>query len=348
MLPIKHRVLANQLTMKALVIEHFGEPAVFQTADLPVPEISPHHVLIRVAATSVNPVDVKIRQGVVADIAPAFPAVLHGDVAGAIEAVGDGVEGFKVGDEVYACAGGVKGTGGALAEYMLADAALVAHKPQSLTMVEAAALPLVSITAWEGLIDRAQVQPGQKVLVYGATGGVGHIGVQLAKWAGATVYALVSSDEKAAIARKLGADVTINYRQTPVEEFVAEHTDGQGFDVVFDTVGNDNLQNAFKAAKLNGTVVSLVSLSQQDLTLLHAKGLTLHLVYMLLPMLFGVNRSYHGEILSKIARLVDEGQVRPLIDAKYFTFADVAAAHAHAESGTAIGKVVLKRSREEC
>lgn len=330
--------------MKAIVIERFGEPSVFQTVDLSVPKVSPDRLLIRVAATSINPVDVKIRQGMVADIAPAFPAVLHGDVAGVIEAVGDGVEDFKVGDEVYTCAGGVKGSGGALAEYMLADSSLVAHKPQSLTMIEAAALPLVSITAWEGLIDRAQVQPGQKVLIYGGTGGVGHIGVQLAKWRGAKVYALVSSDQKAGIARQLGTDVTINYRQTPVEEFVAEYTDGQGFDVVFDTVGNDNLQNAFKAAKLNGTVVSLVSLSQQDLTLLHAKGLTLHLVYMLLPMLFGVNRSYHGKILSKIAQLVVEGQLRPLLDAKSFTIADVADAHAHAESGDAIGKIVLEQS----
>lgn len=114
--------------MKAVVIERFGEPSVFQTVDLSVPKVSPDRLLIRVAATSVNPVDLKIRQGAIAEIAPAFPAVLHGDVAGVIEAVGDGVEDFKIGDEVYACAGGVKGTGGALAEYMLADASLVAHK----------------------------------------------------------------------------------------------------------------------------------------------------------------------------------------------------------------------------
>lgn len=330
--------------MKAFVIENFGKPTVFQTANLPIPEILSHHILIRVKATSINPVDLKIRQGVLADLAPVFPAVLHGDVAGVVEAVGDDVEGFKVGDEVYACAGGVRGTGGALAEYMLADANLAAHKPKSLSMTEAAALPLVSITAWEGLIDRAQVQPGQKVLVYGSTGGVGHIAVQLAKWAGAIVYASVSDDRKAAIAHELGADVTINYRQSSVDEFVTQHTDGQGFDLVFDTVGNDNLQNAFRAVKLNGTVVSLVSLSQQDLSLLHAKGLTLHLVYMLLPMLFGVNRSYHGEILAKIARLVDEGKVRPLLDAKSFTFADIADAHTYAQSGAAIGKIALEQS----
>ncbi|NJO72960.1 MAG: zinc-dependent alcohol dehydrogenase family protein [Leptolyngbyaceae cyanobacterium RM1_406_9] len=330
--------------MKALVIEQFGNSSVFKETDLKTPDVLPNHVLIQVAATSVNPVDYKIRQGVAVDIAPSFPAVLHGDMAGTIAAVGAGVDWFHIGDEVYACAGGVKGMGGALAEYMLADARLIAHKPKSLTMAEAAALPLVSITAWEGLIDRAKIQPGQKVLVYGATGGVGHIGVQLAKWAGAKVYALVSNDEKAAIAHRLGADIIINYRKQPVEEFVAEHTDGQGFDVVFDTVGNDNLQNAFKAAKLNGTVVSIVSLSQQDLTLLHAKGLTLHLVFMLIPMLFNVNRIHHREILLKLAQIVDEGKIRPLLDPKTFSMAEIADAHQHAESGQAIGKVVLTQS----
>ncbi|NJO77361.1 MAG: zinc-dependent alcohol dehydrogenase family protein [Cyanobacteria bacterium RM1_2_2] len=334
--------------MKAIIIEQFGQPNVFQFVDRPVPQILPDHILIRVAATSINPVDIKIREGVIADIAPSFPAILHGDVAGVVEAVGEGVSRFKVGDQVYGCAGGVKGTGGALAEYILADAHLIAHKPQALTMREAAALPLVSITAWEGLIDRARVRPEHKVLIYGSTGGVGQIGVQLAKWAGATVYALVSSQEKAAVACGLGADVTINYRQTPVAEFVAEHTNGEGFDIVFDTVGNDNLQNAFQAATLNGTVVSLVSLSQQDLTLLHAKGLTLHLVYMLLPMLSGLNRAYHAEILANIARLVDQDQVRPLLDPRSFTFAEVAAAHAYAGSGAAVGKVVLEQFLGDC
>jgi NADPH2:quinone reductase len=329
--------------MKAIAIQQFGAPSVFQALNIATPSVRPGHVLIRVAATSVNPVDTKIRAGVVAAIAPDFPAVLHGDVAGVVEAVGQGVEHLQVGDEVYGCAGGVKGSGGALAEYMLADADLVARKPTSLPLAEAAALPLVSITAWEGLIDRAQVRPGQRVLVYGSTGGVGHIAVQLAKWAGATVYALVSGDEKAAIARQLGADVTLDYRQTPVADFVAQHADGQGFDIVFDTVGNDNLQNAFQAAKPNGTVVSLVSLSRQDLTLLHAKGLTLHLVYMLLPLLTGRDRSYHRQILTRVAELVDQGHLRPWLDAQSFTFQDVAAAHAHAESGHAVGKVVLKQ-----
>jgi NADPH2:quinone reductase len=329
--------------MQAYVINQFGDPTVFQLTEVAKPDVQPGHVLIRVAATSVNPVDYKIRSGAVADIAPQFPAILHGDVAGIIEAVGENVTQFKPGDEVYAVAGGVKGLGGALADYMLADAALVAKKPASLTMAEAAALPLVSITAWEGLIERAKVRPGQTVLVYGGTGGVGHIAVQLAKWAGAKVYTTVSSSEKAAIARQLGADEVIDYRKQSIEEYVNQYTDGKGFDVVFDTIGNNHLQTAFKAAALNGVVVSLVSLSQQDLTLLHVKGLTLHLVFMLIPMLHNIGRAKHGEILTKLAHLVDNDIVRPLIDAEPFRFADVAQAHQRAESGQAVGKVVLLR-----
>ncbi len=327
--------------MRAFAIEQFGDPGVFREMELPLPKVLPGHVLIRVAATSVNPVDRKIRQGLSASLAPSFPAVLHGDVAGTIVEVGAGVDRFQVGDAVYGCAGGIKGLGGALAEYMLADARSIALKPPSLTMAEAAALPLVSITAWEALIDRAKVQPGQTVLVYGATGGVGHIGVQLAKWAGATVCGTVSSDEKATIAHRLGADATVNYRQQSLEAFVAEYTHDRGFDIVFDTVGNDNLQNAFKAAKLNGTVVSIVARSQQDLSLMHSKGLTLHLVFMLIPMLYDIGKEHHGEILANVSKLVEEKQLHPLLDAEQFSFAEVARAHRHAESGNAIGKVTL-------
>ncbi len=160
-------------------IAQFGEPSVFQTMDLPRPEVILGHVLIRVAATSVNPVDFKLRKGAMPSIALDFPAVLHGDVADVIEEVGEGVNAFKPGDEVYGCAGGFKGMGGALAEFMLADANLVALKPKTLTMKEAAALPLGAITAWDSIF-RANIQPGQTVLVHAGTGGVGHIGVQLA------------------------------------------------------------------------------------------------------------------------------------------------------------------------
>ena len=207
--------------MKAQVIQSFGQPSVFETLDVPnIKHIRANHVLIRVAASSVNPVDCKIRSGAVAEIAPAFPAILHGDVAGVVEAVGEAVTRFKRGDIVFGCAGGVKGLNGALAEYMVADADLLALKPQSLTMTQAAALPLVGITAYEGLIDRAKIRSGQRVLIHAATGGVGSIAIQLAKASGAEVYTTASTSQKLAIAQELGADVAINYRETTVSEYV--------------------------------------------------------------------------------------------------------------------------------
>jgi NADPH2:quinone reductase len=328
-------------TMQAIVINRFGTPDVFESRDLPVPKATPGHVVIKVAATSVNPVDCKIREGKLAAIAPDFPAVLHGDVSGVVESVGDGVNEFTIGDEVYACAGGVKGVAGALSDYMLADAKLVALKPSSVQLNEAAALPLVSITAWEALMERAKVSRGQQVLIHGATGGVSHIGIQLAKWAGATVYATCSSEQKADIAKRLGADQCIFYKEMAVQDYVKEFTDNRGFDVIFDTVGGDNIAKSFQAAALNGTIVSVSSRSQQDLSPMHAKGLTLHVVFMLLPLLYNVGRERHGHILRQIAALVDENILKPLIDEKKFNIADIASAHKYLDSGAAIGKVIV-------
>ena len=328
--------------MEAMIIRQFGEPGVFEKANVARPQIYPGQVLIKVAATSVNPVDCKIRQGKLAAIAPDFPAILQGDVAGTIEEVGDKVAGFNVGDEVFACAGGVKGTGGALAEYILADARLVALKPAKLGFREAAAMPLVSITAWTALIDKAGIQSGQQVLIHGATGGVGHIGIQLAKARGATVYATCSSDSKAAIAKDLGADHTINYRQMDVATYVEKFTAGKGFDVVFDTVGGDNIQKSFEAAGLNGSVVSVSTRSIQDLSAMHSKGLSLHVVFMLIPLLYDVGRERHGAILKEIAQLVDQSRLQPLLDDSSYKIVEVGAAHEKLESGKALGKIVLE------
>lgn len=327
--------------MKAMIVRQFGEPGVFVRGELPVPALRPGHVLIRVAASSVNPVDCKIRAGAVPAVSPAFPAVLHGDVAGVVEDVGDGVTTLKRGDEVYACAGGVKGLGGALAEFMLADAALVAKKPAMLGMADAAAIPLVGITAWEALVDRAKAQPGQRVLVHAGAGGVGHIGVQLAKAMGAIVSTTVSTDDKAALAARLGADNVIRYRAESVEQYVARCTGGEGFDVVFDTVGGENLPKCFQAARIGGTVVCIAARTTADLSLMHAKGLTLHVVLMLLPLLTGRGRMHHGAVLERLARLVDAGRVNVACDQQTFAFKDVAAAHAKLQSGNATGKIRL-------
>lgn len=327
--------------MKAQVITQFGEPSVFVTQDIPKPELKPGYVLIRVAASSVNPVDYKIRSGRYAKITPDFPAVLHGDVAGVVEAVGAGVTEFKVGDEVYGCAGGLKGEGGALADFMLADARLIAKKPKSLNMAEAAALPLVSITAWEGLFNKINLSSGQKVLIHAGTGGVGHIAIQLAKWAGAEVYTTVSSAEKSAIATTLGAKEAINYRNESVADYVQRLTDNKGFDVVFDTVGGENLDKSLAAVALNGDVITIQANSTHDLAPMHARGASLHVVFMLIPLIYNLQRERHGKILKRVAELVDEGKLKPLIDAHQFTFEEVGKAHALLESGKGLGKVVL-------
>lgn len=326
--------------MKAQVIERFGEPSVFTLADIPKPKIRPGHVLIRVAATSVNPLDARLRrQG--GPLVPSLPAVLHVDVAGVVEEVGAGVHDFVVGDEVYGCAGGVAGNMGALAQYMLADANLIAPKPRSLSLVEAAALPVVAVTAWEGLKYRAAVDGSKTVLVHAATGGVGHIAIQLAKALGARVFATASSAEKLEIARKLGADAGINYKTEPVAEYVRKHTAGRGFDVVYDTVGGKNLDASFEAVAVNGAVITCQSRSTHDLTPLHGKGVTLHVVFMLIPLIHGIDRARHGKTLREAADLVDSGRLRPLIDTEKFSFADIGQAHARLESGKAIGKVVV-------
>lgn len=329
--------------MKSQIIQSFGEPSVFQYKEIAKPELKPGHVLIQVKATSVNPIDTKVRVGAVPAVAPEFPAVLHGDVAGLVCAVGEGVTDFKIGDEVFGCAGGFKGTsGGALAEFMLADVDLLAHKPKNLTMEEAAALPLVSITAWEALFNRAKLVPGQDILIHGATGGVGHIAIQLAKWAGATVYTTASSQEKLEIGTRLGADVAINYREESVKDYVQKYTNGKGFDLVFDTVGGENLDRSFEAAALHGTVTAIAARSTHDLSPMHSKGLSLHITFMLLKILNTDMHKHNGEILKKVAKVVEEGKLRPLLDSNVFTFDEVSKAHEYMESGKAIGKIVLK------
>lgn len=328
--------------MKAIVINQFGDTTVFEKKEVPTPQIKAGHLLIKVASSSVNPVDTKIRAGFSVSLAPSFPnAILHGDVAGVVAEVGDGVDTFQVGDEVYACAGGIKGRGGALAEFMLADARLVALKPQSLSLEKAATLPLVAITAWEGLFDKARICPGQNVLVHGATGGVGQIAIQIAKLAGTRVFTTGSSDKKLEIAKSLGADVGINYKTTSVEDYVNEHTGGRGFDVVFDTVGQENLDRSFQAAAPKGSVVGIAARSTHDLSPCHMKSLSVHIELMLIPMIHGIDLESHGKILSRVAKLVDEGRIQSLIDDQVFPFSEAGAAHAKLEAGDAIGKIAL-------
>ncbi len=327
--------------MKAMILNEYGDSAQFQSTELLQPGAKAGHVLVRVAATSVNTVDTMIRQmGPDLPLSPALPAVLGMDFAGTVEAVGEGVTQFAPGDEVYGCAGGLADLQGTLAEYMVADARLIARKPKTLSMREAAALPLVAITAYEGL-QRAQARSGQKVLVHGGTGGVGHVAVQLAKHLGAHVYATCSSDKQAAVIEQYGA-TAINYKTEQVADYVAKHTDGAGFDVVFDSVGGANMANSFEAAALNGQVATTVALVELDLSVAHFKGLSLHVVFMLIPMLYDHKREVHSAILTKLAEIADAGALQPLLDEKLFGLEDVGQAYERLTSGQAMGKVVVE------
>jgi NADPH:quinone reductase len=219
--------------MRAYLVEQAG--GVFEGREIARPVPGAGQVLVRVAASGVNPLDTKIRAGKAGHAQQPLPAVLGLDMAGVVEEVGAGVTGFQRGDEVYGMVGGVGGHQGTLAEFVAVDAALVARKPKGLSMREAAALPLVTITAWEGIVDRANVREGQRVLVHAGAGGVGHLAVQLAVARGAEVFATVSS-EKRPIVEGFGA-TAIDYRAMTVEQYVEAYTGGEGFDVVYDTVG---------------------------------------------------------------------------------------------------------------
>jgi NADPH2:quinone reductase len=329
--------------MKVSLIRQFGGPERFEIADVARPNPGPGEVLVRIAAASVNPVDYKIR-AVGPSIAPELPAVLGCDLSGTVEAIGPNVSTFAAGDTVYGCAGGVRGMGGTYSEYIATDARLLAHKPASLSFAEAAALPLVTITAWEGL-DRAGVTSRDRILVLGGTGGVGHVAVQLAKARGAHVTATVSSEEKARIAKGLGADEIVNYRSETLARAKQRLTGGKGFDVVFDTTGRDNFAACFDAVKETGQVVTIVSQYTVDLSPMHYKGLSLHHVFMLIPMLSNIGREAHGAILTQAAALADHGRLKPLIDSR-FPLTEVGQAHARLEDGSATGKIVIDIAQE--
>lgn len=327
--------------MKAMLINTYGENAKFEATEVEQPKLKAGHVLVKIAASSVNTVDTMIRKmGKDLPLSPDAPAILGMDFAGTVEAVGADVTGYAVGDEVYGCAGGLANLPGTLADYIVADSNLMAHKPKNISMREAAALPLVAITAYEGLM-RANIKEGQKVLVHGGAGGVGHVALQLAKHFGADVYSTGSGEKKLALIEQLGA-TPINYKTEKVEDYVGKHTNGAGFDLVFDSVGGANMINSFEAAALNGHVATTVSLCELDLTLAHFKGLSLHVVFMLIPMLHNFKRAEHAEILSKVAQIIESGNLKPILDERQFSLDEIGQAHAHLESGQAIGKVVVE------
>ncbi|HEB77779.1 MAG TPA: alcohol dehydrogenase [Methylothermaceae bacterium] len=329
--------------MKAIVVERAGGPEVLQVAEVPRPRIErDDQVLVQVRAVGVNPIDYKMR-GALDRFPVTRPAILGCDGAGVIVEVGSGVERFKPGDEVYFCQPGFNGRQGTYAEYAVVDEALVAFKPKSLDFVHAAAAPLVTITAWESLYDRVQLQNGQTVLIPGGAGGVGHIAIQLARIAGAKVVTSVSTDEKARFVAELGADHVIRYRDEDMVEAVQRWTDGKGVDVAFDTLGDGVFCQCCEAAKVYGELVTILLPPQDvDWTPARVRNLRISLEMMLTPVLLELPEweKHQGHILASAAELFDQGRLKVQM-ARTFPLEEAAAAQEYLEKQHPIGKVVL-------
>lgn len=306
-------------TMKAVRIHRYGGLEVLQYEEAPRPSPQAKEVLIRVRAAGVNPLDWKVRAGYATDWNLTFPLILGYDVAGVIEAVGAEVEHFTIGDEVYAA----PDTGG-YAEYVAVPASEVAHKPQTLDYVEAAALPIAALTAWQALFEAAQLAPGQTILIHGAAGGVGSMAVQLAKWRGARVIGTASAANLSFL-RQLGADEVIDYTATRFETLVHD------MDVVLDTVGGETLQRSWPVLKPGGIMVSITEPLSPEMA-----------------MAYGVQQreviidSLEGQAaLAGLARLVDAGHLKPIVST-LLPLSEVRQAHILSEGRHLRGKIVLQ------
>ena len=323
--------------MKAYIVESANGP--FQRVELQRPEPTANQVLVKVLASGVNPLDTKIRAGQAGHAKQPLPAVLGLDMAGVVESVGSDVTTFRPGDEVFGMVGGVGGLQGTLAEFVAADEALLAHKPKLLTMQQAAVVPLVTITAWEGLIDKANTQAGQTVLIHAGAGGVGYAAVQIALARGAKVYATVSQ-EKRSLLEALDASAIDRYAS--VDDYVNECTGGEGFDVVYDTLGGALLDASFAAVKrYTGHVVSCLGWGTHSLAPLSFRSASYSGVFTLFPLLTGLQRAHQGSILAEIATLVEKEQLRPLLADVQFGENEIAAAHELVARGS-YGKVAVQ------
>ncbi len=330
--------------MKAVLMTEPGTPEVLQLQEVSQPKIKTDtEILVKLKAAGVNPIDTKLRSR--GSFYPEkMPAILGCDGAGIIEAVGTGVTQFQVGDAVYFCDGGLGDETGNYAEYTVVEEQFVSHKPQSLSFAEAAAAPLILITAWESLYDRGKLQPGQRVLIHAGAGGVGHIAVQLAKLQGAEVATTISSSESAAFVKDLGAELAINYKETDFVQQILEWTDGEGVDLAFDTVGKDTFYKTIPAVKLYGDLVTILEPDTRIGNLKEARmrNLRIGLELMLTPMLQRLveEQKDQAKILQQSARLIDEGRLKIHLN-QTFPLEQAAVAHQLLEAGGMIGKFAL-------
>jgi len=331
--------------MRAILMDQPGEAGMLRLAEVPLPELpSPAHLRVRLKAAGVNPVDTKLRKNGTY-FPERLPTILGCDGAGVVESTGAAVTRFKPGDEVYFCHGGIGGDPGNYAEYAVIHEDFAAPKPRNLTFAQAAAVPLVLITAWESLFERAALQSGQTVLIHAAAGGVGHLAVQLAKHAGARIAATVGSDEKARLVHRLGAELTIAYSREDFVEATLNWTSGQGVDAVFDTVGGTTFCHSFATAKVYGKIVTLLQsdCTAADIKLARARNQSIHYELMLTPMLLGLHEECvrQRKILEAGAKMIEQGQLEILVS-QILPLEQAAEAHRLIEAGHTTGKMVLE------
>lgn len=305
-------------TMKAVRMHDFGGVDVLKFEDATKPAPGPGEVLVHVKAAGVNPVDWKIRDGMMRG-AISLPFTPGFDVSGTVEATEASVKNFAKGDEVFAYLAITKG--GGYAEYAVVPAKDLAKKPSTVDHIHAAAVPLAGLTAWQALFDHAQLSKGQTILIHGAAGGVGHFAVQLAKWKGATVIATASAANEEFV-KQLGADTVIDYKNQRFEEIA------KNVDVVFDMIGGDTLERSYGVLKDGGYLVSIVAPpSPEKLKLKNAKGS----VFLVMP---------NAAELAQIAKLIDEGIVNAEVSTT-FELKDAAKAQERSKNGGGRGKIVL-------
>jgi NADPH:quinone reductase-like Zn-dependent oxidoreductase len=329
--------------MKAFVVERYGKDGL-RAADVPEPEVGDGDVLVKVSAASVNPLDKMVRNGEFKRLLKYQPPfVLGHDVAGVVTRVGSAVRDFQLGDEVYARPRDLRI--GTFAEYIAIDHDDLAPKPATLTLTEAAAVPLVSLAAWQALVERARVEPGQKVLVHAGSGGLGSTVIQLAKHLGATA-ATTASAENAELVRSLGADVVVDYKKEDFAEVIS------GYDVVLDSLGGKNLEKSLTVLKPGGRAIGVAGPPDpgfaKQLGAPRFMGIAMGLLSRKIrkqARKLGVSYSFlfmqaNGLQLRELAALYDAGRLRPVID-KTFPFDQTLEALAYVEQGRANGKVVI-------
>lgn len=328
--------------MKAALMTAPGNPGVLQLQEVAKPTPGTRELLIRLVAAGVNPIDTKLRSR--GTFYPEkMPAILGCDGAGVIEAVGADVQRFRPGDAVYFCYGGIGAHQGNYAEYTVVDERFVARKPASISFTEAAAAPLVLITAWEALYERGRLEPREKVLIHAGAGGVGHVAIQLAKLKGAAIATTVSSQDKANFVKQLGADEVIFYQQTDFVQAALNWTGGEGVDLAFDTIGGETFQKTFPAVRVYGDIVTILEpIANTNWKTARLRNLRIGLELMLTPMSLGIIESlqHQAEILAQCATWIDEGKLKIHVSHK-FPLQEAAKAHQLLESGSITGKIVL-------